>query len=108
LRLTGFLALDDPAASERVMQDLLDAVQAALSQVVTAATLLAEHTRALDAVLLRLRALEQEQQALCQQRLRLEGAIAALQMLQDAARVSDVSQGGISGVDHVPGAAGGA
>lgn len=35
LRLTGFLALDDPAASERVMQDLLDEVQAALSQVVT-------------------------------------------------------------------------
>jgi hypothetical protein len=35
LRLRGFLALDDPHASERVCQDLLDAVMDTLSAVVT-------------------------------------------------------------------------
>jgi len=35
LRLRGFLALDDPQASERVYQDLVDAVQGAFASVVT-------------------------------------------------------------------------
>ena len=35
LRLRGYLALDDPHASERVYQDLVDAVQGALASVVT-------------------------------------------------------------------------
>jgi hypothetical protein len=83
---------------------------------VDAATLLAEHTQALDAVLLRLRALEQERQQLVNQAAHLQGGIAALQELLDAeasrmpqapSRVPDVSQG-ISGVDHVPVAASGA
>jgi hypothetical protein len=56
----------------------------------TAATLLAEHTQALDAVLLRLRVLEQETQTLFQQRLRLEGAVQALQALVDASSTPEV------------------
>jgi hypothetical protein len=57
----------------------------------TAATLLAERQQVLAAVQLRLRALEQEQQQLLQNRLRLEGAVEALQTLLERSAVPEVS-----------------
>jgi hypothetical protein len=56
---------------------------------VDAAALLAQRQQVLAAVQLRLRALEQEQQQLLQNRLRLEGAIEVLQALVDAAAAPD-------------------
>jgi hypothetical protein len=55
----------------------------------TAATLLTDRQQTLDAVLLRLRALEQERQQLVMNQLRLEGAVDALRLVLEASQEPD-------------------